>query len=120
MKIILSLIVSFVLLTGCQTIKNNGLIRESTIKSSPTVYIFQIKDGDNTSAENKITFVGYFTDSEEIVPNLKSLNKNGIGLRSSGVEGHYVAAKTREETEFFILFSELEEYKRKVVFQEIK
>lgn len=118
MKTILTLVISIFLLTSCQTIKNDGLIRESTIKSSPTVYVFQLLESEQSVTQP--TFVGYFTDTEELVPNLKNLNKTGIGLKSSGMEGHYVAAKTKEESEFFILFTELEEYKRKVVFQEVK
>lgn len=116
-RILLTLmVVAITMLPSCQTLQNSVLIKESTIKSSPTIYVFQLSTVTTVAADKP--YVGFFTDHEEMVPNLKNLGKEGISLKQSEVPGHYIVALTPEETEFYVLFTELEEYKRKVVFKD--
>lgn len=111
--LLLSAVVLFA--TSCSIVKNDSLIKGSSIKSADDVFITTVKS--STTLEPGLDYTIYVLDNEGIVENLKLLGRDKVGVKKSETTGVWVISKTEEETEKVLSINELIPYRRPVRFQ---
>lgn len=115
MKKVLFTLVVIGFTTSCSIVKNDSLIKGSSVKSSDDVYITTIKS--DTSLTPGLDYTIYVSDGEGLIENLMLLGRDKIGIKKCETPGVWVISKTEEETEKVVFISDLISYRRQVRFQ---
>ena len=115
MKKVLVMLVVIGFATSCSIVKNDSLIKGSSVKSSDDVYITTIKS--DTSLSPGLDYTIYVSDNEGLIENLVLLGRDKIGIKKCETPGVWVISKTEEETEKVVFISDLIPYRRPVRFE---
>ena len=115
MKKLLIALVVIGFTASCSIVKNDSLIKGSSIKSSEDVYITTIQT-DNTLSPG-LDYTIYIVDDQGIIENLSLLGRDKVGIKKCETPGVWLVSKAEEETEKVVFISDLILYRRPVRFE---